>query len=66
MDDIAILGEDLNIIKRFGNKLINTAKIVGLTVNDDKTKYLVVGRSNRNYRQEQHIEIEEFQKSVTI
>lgn len=32
---------------------------MGLTVNDDKTEYLIVSRSNRNYGLEQHIELEE-------
>jgi len=47
------------MIKRFGSKLINTAKIVGLTVNEDKTEYLVAGRRNSNSGQEQVIKIEE-------
>ncbi|VVC32205.1 Reverse transcriptase domain [Cinara cedri] len=36
-DDIALLGEDLDMIKRLGINLINTAKKVGLTVNEEKT-----------------------------
>jgi hypothetical protein len=47
-DDVALLGEDLDMIKRLGNKLINTAKKVGLTVNEEKTEYLVASRRNRN------------------
>jgi len=31
---------------------------VGLTVNDDKTEYFISGLSSRNYRLEQHIELE--------
>lgn len=34
------------------------AEKVGLTVNDDKTEYLIVSRSNRINGQEQHIVIE--------
>jgi len=57
-DDIALLGENIEVIKSLGKKLIKTAEKVGLTINDDKTEYLVVSRSNRNYRLEQHIELE--------
>lgn len=32
-DDIALLGEDLDMIKRLGSNLINTAKKVGLGKN---------------------------------
>lgn len=46
-DDIALLGEDLDMIIRLGNKLMNTTEKVSLTVNDDKTEYLMVTRSNR-------------------
>lgn len=51
-DDIAFLGEDLDIIKRLGNKIINTAKRVGLTVYEDKIDYLVGSRININNGQE--------------
>lgn len=56
-DDIALLGDNIEVIKSLGKKLIKTAEKVGLTINDDKTEYLVVSRSNRNYRLEQHIEL---------
>jgi len=49
VDDIALLGEDLDMIKRLENKLINTAKKVGQIVNEDKTECLVNSRRNRNY-----------------
>jgi len=42
-----------------GNKFINTAKKVGLTVNEEKTEYLVASRKNRNGGREQYIKIEE-------
>jgi len=47
------------MIKRLGCKLINTAKKVGLTVNEDRTEYLVASRIYSNNRQEQFIKIEE-------
>jgi len=46
------------MIKSLGKKLIKAAEKVGLTVNDDKTEYLVVSRNNQNYGLEQHIELE--------
>ena len=58
-DDIALLGEDLDMIKKLGSNLINTAKKVGLTVNEEKTEYLVASRGNRNGGLEQYIKIEE-------
>lgn len=58
-DDIALLGEDLDMIKKLGSNLINTAKKVGLTVNEEKTEYLVASRKNRNGGLEQYIKIEE-------
>jgi hypothetical protein len=58
-DDIALLGEDLDMIKRLESNLINTAKKVGLTVNEKKTEYLVASRRNRNGGREQYIKIEE-------
>jgi len=48
------------MIKHLGNKLINTAEEVGLTINEDKTEYLVASRRNGNNCQEQYIEIEEY------
>ncbi|KAF0769981.1 ribosome biogenesis protein TSR3 isoform X1 [Aphis craccivora] len=52
------VGDNIEVIKSLGKKLIKTAEKVGLTINDDKTEYLVVSRSNRNYRLEQHFELE--------
>ncbi|KAF0753170.1 ribosome biogenesis protein TSR3 isoform X1 [Aphis craccivora] len=51
------ISEGIELVS-LGKKLIKTAEKVGLTINDDKTEYLVVSRSNRNYRLEQHIELE--------
>jgi len=47
------------MIKRLGSNLINTAKKVGLTINEEKTEYLVASRRNRNGSLEQYIKIEE-------
>lgn len=37
-DDIALFGDDVEMMKCLGRKLINTAEKVGLIVNDDKKK----------------------------
>ncbi|VVC34093.1 Hypothetical protein CINCED_3A004689 [Cinara cedri] len=58
-DDIPLLEEDLDMIKRLGNKQINMADKMGLTVNDEKEEYLVASRRNRNCGQKQYIEIGE-------
>ncbi|KAL4092460.1 hypothetical protein QTP88_026961 [Uroleucon formosanum] len=54
----ALLGDDIETIKRLGKKLIKAAEKVGLTVNDDKTEYLTVSRNSRDYGLGQHIELE--------
>ncbi|XP_060846231.1 uncharacterized protein LOC132925892 [Rhopalosiphum padi] len=51
-------GDDIETIKRLGKKLIKAAEKVGLSVNDDKTEYLIVSRNSRNHRLGQHIELE--------
>jgi len=58
-DDLALLREDLDMIKILGSNLINTTNKVDLTVNEEKTEYLVVSRRNRNGGREQYIKIEE-------
>jgi phosphopantetheine adenylyltransferase len=50
-DDIVLLGDNIETIKSLGKKLVKTAEKVGLTVNDDKTEYLIVSRNNRNMKQ---------------
>jgi len=46
------------MIKSLRKKLIKVTEKIRLTVNDDKTEYLVVSRNNRNYGLEQHIKLE--------
>lgn len=55
--DIALL-EDLETIKCLGRKFINNVEKVGSTVNDEKTKYVIVNRRNRNNGVEQLIVLE--------
>ncbi|KAL5238720.1 hypothetical protein ACI65C_006130 [Semiaphis heraclei] len=47
-DDIALLGDNIEMIKSLGKKLIKAAENVGLTLNDDKTEYLIVSRKLLN------------------
>ena len=41
-DDVHILGGSIRIIKKNAEPLIVASKGIGLEVNDDKTKYLVM------------------------
>ena len=43
-DDVNILGESLHIIKENTEALVVASKEVGLEVNVDKTKYMVMSR----------------------
>jgi hypothetical protein len=47
LDDIALIARRLSDLKKFFIKLERTAKEVGLEVNEGKTNYLVVSRSER-------------------
>lgn len=57
-DEKALLGDDIGTIKRLGNKFIKATEKMGLTIFDDKTEYLIVSQSNRNYGLQQHIKLE--------
>jgi hypothetical protein len=43
-DDINLLGEDINIIKRNSEALMDASKEIGLEVNSEKTKYMFMSR----------------------
>jgi hypothetical protein len=41
-DDVNLLGDDMETIKRITQTLIDAGKEVGLEVNTDKTKYVLL------------------------
>lgn len=47
MDNIALLENNLEAIKCLGKKRINNAEKVRLTINNEKTEYIIVNRRNR-------------------
>jgi hypothetical protein len=40
-DDVILMGENVNIIKKNKSGLLNASKITGLEVNREKTKYAI-------------------------
>jgi len=42
VDDIVLLGDDIETKKCLGRKLMNITENVGLSVNDEKTEYVTV------------------------
>jgi len=57
-DDLALLGNNIETVKLHYRKLINIASKCGLKINDKKTKYVIIGRRNRQYRQGEFIYVE--------
>ena len=49
-DDIALLARSLKTLKEIFHKLQNEAILVGLSINEDKTKYKVIHKSLRDFR----------------
>jgi len=49
-DDIAILGDNIEIVKIHCKKLMDAANKVGLRINDKKTEYMKLNRKDRTYR----------------
>lgn len=48
-DNIIIMGETEDQVRNTANKLIEEGKSIGLNINEDKTKYLIV--SQRQHHQ---------------
>jgi hypothetical protein len=55
-DDVNLLGDDVDTIKRNTETLIDDNKEVGLEINVDETKYRLLSR-NQNARQNHDIKI---------
>ncbi|VVC32422.1 Reverse transcriptase domain [Cinara cedri] len=59
-DDISLMRRSREMIIKMGKSLIKAAEKVGLRINEEKTKYMVVSRRNGNQVQEEFIEVEEY------
>jgi hypothetical protein len=46
-DDVNIVGENIDTIQRNAKSLLDASKAVGLEVNPEKTKYLLVSRCQK-------------------
>jgi hypothetical protein len=57
-DDIALLARCLKALKEIFHKLQNEATLVGLNVNEDKTKYMQIKR--RGIKDITHLKIDNF------
>jgi Reverse transcriptase (RNA-dependent DNA polymerase) len=49
-DDIAIIGDNIEIVKIHCKKLMDAASKVGLRINDKKTEFMKLNRRDRTYR----------------
>jgi hypothetical protein len=56
VDDVTLLGDNIDTIKKNTEILIDTSKGVGLTINVEKTKYMLLSR-HQNVGQNRNIKI---------
>lgn len=59
-DNIAILGDNMEIVKKHYKKLMEAASKVGLIINDEKTKYMKFSRRDRMCQLRESIEVEKY------
>jgi hypothetical protein len=55
-DDVNLLGDSVNTIKENSGTLLEVSRDIGLEINVEKTKYLIMSR-HPNTRQNQNIRI---------
>jgi hypothetical protein len=53
-DDINLLGDGINIVKENTEALLEAGRDIGLEINAEKTKYMIMSR-HQNSRQNQNI-----------
>jgi hypothetical protein len=57
-NDIAIIGDNIEIIKKHCKKLMDAASKIGLIINDKKIEYMKLSRSDRMYQRGESVEVE--------
>jgi hypothetical protein len=57
-DDIAIIENNIEILKKHCKKLMDVASKVGLIINDEKTECMKLNRSDRMYHRGESLEVE--------
>jgi len=57
-DDIAIIGDNMEIMKKQCKKSMDAANKVGLIINDEKTEYMKLSRRNKMYQCGESVEVE--------
>jgi hypothetical protein len=64
-DDVNLLGDNINTMKKNMETLINASKEVGLEVNTEKTKYMLLSRY-QNAGQNHDMKIFDRELSLTV
>src|SRR5215469_6338916 len=58
VDDVALLARSPKALKEIFHKLQNEASLVGLNINEDKTKYMQIKRTGTKYMT--HLKVDNF------